>query len=207
MAIKFSLYNIPKIISTLSPFLISFFFLISSILDQNLKGFVYLIGVILASFSNVFLLQHFTTDDLIQAEKSKPMSCGLLEFPWIVPQTSVPCTNTIFHTFTLSYLIMMMQHNSKYNPSLLIFLSIIFVIDIASRFNPTISTKNCTTKLGIFIGAIIGILYGIIWFTIWWAAGIKEVLYYDELSSNNVKCVKSKTKFTCRKKQKTATTS
>ena len=206
MAIKFSLYNIPKIISTLSPFLISFFFLISSILDQNLKGFVYLIGVILASFSNVFFLQYFTNDDLIQAEKSKPMSCGLLEFPWVVPQTSVPCTNTIFHTFTLSYLISMMNNSGKFNPSLIIFLSIIFVIDIVSRFNP-FSTKNCTTGLGIFLGAFIGTAYGAIWFTLWWAAGIKEVLYYDELSSNNVKCVKSKTKFVCKKKQKTATSS
>jgi len=206
MAIKFSLYNIPKIISTLSPFLISFFFLISSILDQNLKGFVYLIGVILASFSNVFLLQYFTNDDLIQAEKSKPMSCGLLDFPLVVPQTSVPCTNTIFHTFTLSYLISMMNNSGKFNPSLIIFLSIIFVIDIQSRFNP-FSTKNCTTGLGIFLGAFIVTAYGAIWFTLWWAAGIKEVLYYDELSSNNVKCVKSKTKFVCKKKQKTATSS
>ena len=206
MAIKFSLYNIPKIISTLSPFLISFFFLISSILDQNLKGFVYLIGVILASFSNVFLLQYFTNDDLIQAEKSKPMSCGLLDFPLVVPQTSVPCTNTIFHTFTLSYLISMMNNSGKFNPSLIIFLSIIFVIDIQSRFNP-FSTKNCTTGLGIFLGALIGTAYGAIWFTLWWAAGIKEVLNYDELSSNNVKCVKSKTKFVCKKKQKTATSS
>tara|TARA_B100000767_G_scaffold97399_1_gene93499 strand:+ start:67 stop:366 length:300 start_codon:yes stop_codon:yes gene_type:complete len=98
-----------------------------------------------------------------------------------------------------------MNNSGKFNPSLIIFLSIIFVIDIASRFNP-FSAKNCTTGLGIFIGAIIGTLYGIIWFTLWWAAGIKEILYYDELSSNNVKCVKSKTKFVCRKKQKTATT-
>ena len=206
MAIKFSFYNIPKIISTLSPFLISFFFLISSILDQNLKGFVYLIGVIFASFSNVFFLQYFTTDDLIQAEKSKPMSCGLLDFPLVVPQTSVPCTNTIFHTFTLSYLISMMNNSGKFNPSLIIFLSIIFVIDIQSRFNP-FSTKNCTTGLGIFLGALIGTAYGAIWFTLWWAAGIREVLYYDELTSNNVKCIKSKTKFVCKKKQKTATSS
>ena len=206
MAIKFSFYNIPKIISTLSPFLISFFFLISSILDQNLKGFVYLIGVILASFSNVFLLQYFTNDDLIQAEKSKPMSCGLLDFPLVVPQTSVPCTNTIFHTFTLSYLIAMMTNSGKFNPSLIIFLAIIFVIDIASRFNP-FGTKNCTTEVGILLGALIGTAYGAIWFTVWWAAGIREVLYYDELSSNNVKCVKSKTKFVCKKKQKTATSS
>ena len=205
MAIKFAPVNIPKIISTLSPFLISFFFLISSILDHNLKGIVYLLGVILASFSNIFLLQHFSNSDLINKEKNKPISCGLLEFPWVVPQTSVPCTNTIFHTFTISYLISSMNNSGNFNPILLIFLSIIFFIDIVSRYTPG-SSKNCTTPIGIFIGLVIGTIYGIGWFTLWWASGIKEVLYYDELSSNNVKCVKTKQKFICKKSMKTATT-
>ena len=200
MAIKFDLVNIPKIISTLSPFLISFFFLISSILDQNLKGFVYLVGVLLASFSNIFLLQHFSNSDLINKEKNKPLSCGLLEFPWVVPQTSVPCTNTIFHTFTISYLISSMNNSGNFNPILLIFLSIIFFIDIGSRIY-----IKCTEWIGVLLGLGIGTIYGIGWFTLWWAFDIKELLYYDELSSNNVKCVKTKQKFICKKSMKTAT--
>jgi hypothetical protein len=200
MGIKLDPYNVAKLISNLSPVLISFFFLMSSILDQNLKGFVYLLGVLLASFLNVFLVQHFNTPMLFNKEKSKPISCGVFELPWLVPQTSVPCSNTIFHTFTLSYFISMMNNSGKFNPSLIVFLSIIFIIDISSRYY-----KNCTTIPGIIFGAIGGTIYGILWFVIWWAAGIKEVLYYDELSSNNVKCVESKTKFVCKKKAKTAT--
>ena len=69
MAVAFSIYNIPRVISTLSPFLISFYFLISSILDNNLKGFVYLLGILLFSFSNVFLFQNFSNQKLIDMEQ------------------------------------------------------------------------------------------------------------------------------------------
>lgn len=203
MAIKFEFKNIPKIISTLSPFLITFFFLMSSIIDQNLKGFIYLLGVLLSSFLNVFLLQHFSNQDLINKERNKPLTCGLLELPWIVPQTSVPCTNTIFHSFTISYLLSSMNNSGKFNPLLLIFLSIIFIIDIVSRYTPY-SSKNCTTPIGILLGLVIGTLYGIGWFTLWWALGTKKLLYNDDLTSNNVKCVKTKQKFICKKRKKTA---
>lgn len=201
MAVAFSIYNIPRVISTLSPFLISFYFLISSILDNNLKGFVYLLGILLFSFSNVFLFQNFSNQELIDMEQKKPISCGLLEFPFVVPQTSVPCANSVFHGFTLSYLYFSMKNNSKYNPLLLIFLAIIFFVDTNTRLY-----NKCTIPMGIVIGFVFGIIYGLVWFSIWWAFNIKEVLYYDELVSNNVKCVETKKKFICKKSSKKAIT-
>ncbi len=196
MAIKFTPYNIFKLISTLSPFLISFFFLMSSILHQNLKGFVYLLGVILASLLNIGLLQFFSNNDLIEKEINKPISCGILDLPKIVPQTSIPCTNSIFHTFTISYLLISMKNSGEINYILLTFLSLIFVIDFVTRY-----MNKCTNLIGILLGSVFGGIYGVSWYTLWSHYKVKEVLYYDELTSNNVKCLKTKQKFICKKRK------
>ena len=79
-----------------------------------------------------------------------------------------------------------------------LFLFIIFFIDIATRVS-----NNCTEWIGVLIGLVIGTIYGISWFTLWWVSGNKKLLYYDELTSNNVKCVKTKQKFICKKSMKT----
>ena len=204
MAIKLSFSNILTLISTLSPTLISFFFLISSILNQNLKGLVYLLGVIVSSVLNIFLLQNTSSfhwsKALAKSETQKPVSCGLLSLPYIVPQTSVPCTNSIFHSFTLSYLISMMANNNEYNYPLIIFLLLIFGTDIVSRIS-----YKCTNSMGILAGIIIGILYGVCWFFLWSGEKVKHLLYYDELTSNNAKCSKLKTKLICKKKNKNST--
>ena len=94
-----------------------------------------------------------------------------------------------------------MKNNSKYNPLLLIFLAIIFFVDTNTRLY-----NKCTIPMGIVIGFVFGIIYGLVWFSIWWAFNIKEVLYYDELVSNNVKCVETKKKFICKKSSKKAIT-
>tara|TARA_B100000902_G_scaffold387330_1_gene431258 strand:- start:3985 stop:4587 length:603 start_codon:yes stop_codon:yes gene_type:complete len=200
MALEFTFINIFKIISTLSPFLISFYFLISSILDQNIKGFIYLIGVIFATFLNIFFLKHFTTEELKKKEIQKDsIACGLLQFPSLpvlVEQTSVPCTNSLFHAFTLTYIVLSMFNNNIFNAILIVFLVMIYGIDTVVRFS-----KGCSNGLGIFMGSIVGVVFGIFWFALVWITGIKELLYYDELTSNNVKCVKTKQKFTCKPKK------
>ena len=45
---------------------------------------------------------------------------------------------------------------------------------------------------------ILGILFGTVWVTIFWSAGKKDLLFYNELASNNVVCNKpSKQTFKC----------
>ena len=56
MAIKLTLYNILQLFSLISPLLLVFFLVMSSLFNQNLKGIVYLAGVLLASCINIFLM-------------------------------------------------------------------------------------------------------------------------------------------------------
>lgn len=195
MAIKHNISNIFKTISTLSPLLISFFFLLTSIINQNFKGLIYLLGVIIMIYLNTFALEIFSkyADDTLKKKRS--ITCGLLDFPRLVPQKSIPCTSTTFHIFTIMYVLFSMIYSNEYNPFLLIVLSVIFVIDIVSRlFN------KCTNYAGVVIGIFFGLLYAAGWFGMWFYIGDTKFIYGSDLVSNKLKCQQTSKKFICKKR-------
>ena len=61
MAIQFKLSNILQLFSAMSPLLLGFFLVMSSLFNQNLKGIVYLAGVLIASVINIFLMNQIDT--------------------------------------------------------------------------------------------------------------------------------------------------
>ncbi len=47
---------------------------------------------------------------------------------------------------------------------------------------------KCSTAMGLVLGMAIGLLIGTGWFFLWWGSGHKDLLFYNELISNNVVC-------------------
>ena len=69
----------------------------------------------------------------------------------------------------------------------------LFMIDAVTKVQ-----GNCTTPLGIVSGAIIGYTLGVIFYTLIYSTGYKNLLYLNELTSNNVTCSKpSNQQFKC----------
>ena len=52
--------------------------------------------------------------------------------------------------------------------------------------------NRCASLLGIIFSIILGIIFGLVWFIIFWSSGKKDLLFYNELVSNNVVCNKPK---------------
>ena len=54
--IEFSATNLFKFLGLLTPFLIIFFLLMSSVINQDLKVLIYLLGTSIASLVNIFFM-------------------------------------------------------------------------------------------------------------------------------------------------------
>ena len=101
MAMRLTLTNMFQFISALSPLLLGFYLVINSIIEQNIKGLIYLAGSILASIVNIILM------NFIESPKSLNASsiCNIIEVPYAGTTLNLynsPALNSTFIGFTIS---------------------------------------------------------------------------------------------------------
>ena len=111
MAVQFTLPNIIQLASALAPILLGFFMVMLSILNQNVKGIVYLGGVLIATVINVFIM------NTIKSETSQNASavCSIVELPYLTRFNS-PNPSSVFIAFTkFAYLFLPMKYNNLMN--------------------------------------------------------------------------------------------
>jgi hypothetical protein len=189
MPISLSLTNMFVVFSAMSPLLLGFFLVMSSLFNQNLKGMVYLAGVLIASIINIFLM------DLIGNKRDmakESYTCDLFKIPYLSEFNS-PAPTSLFIAFTLAYLVLPMKYNDQMNYVILASLLALFALDAITKVN-----KSCTTSGGTVLGGLVGLVLGTVWYTIFHQAGYDSLLYFDELSSNKVACSRpSKQTFKC----------
>ena len=165
--------------TALSPLLLGFFLVTISIFNQDAKGLVYLGGVLVGSFGwlvMLFLVKSRTFEDAAE-------SCTLIAWPFNITAYNNPNYSSYFIAFTLAYLLLPMYFNNQMNWLVFIFLLVLFISDAYSSV-----VKRCTPSSGPLLGALIGILMGGLWFTLFHATGHDDLLYFQEMLSNNVVC-------------------
>ena len=188
MAIKLTLYNILQLFSLISALLLVFFLVMSSLFNQNLKGIVYLAGVLLASCINIFLMNQIGSGML----KDASMSCDLIKLP-ILSEFNSPAPTSLFIAFTIAYLVLPMYYNNQINYVVLASLLCLLAMDAITKI-----TNKCTTSSGSILGTLVGLVLGTAWYTLFHQSGYDSLLYFDELQSNKVICSKpSKQTFKC----------
>ena len=188
MAIKLTFSNMLQLFAALSPLLLGFFLVMSSLFNQNLKGLIYLAGVLMASVINIFLMNQIKSPVSDKAS----LSCNLVDLPFITEFNS-PAPSSLFIAFTIAYLVLPMKYNNNMNYVILASLLGLFGIDAITKIQ-----NNCTTVGGSFLGALVGFILGSIWYTLFHVSGYDSLLYFDELESNNVTCSRpSKQTFKC----------
>jgi len=178
MAIQLTLSNILELFAAVAPLLLGFFLVMISFFNQNLKGLVYLAGVLIASVLNIFLMNQIQSP----ANKDAAFSCNLVELPFMTNYNS-PAPSSLFIAFTIAYLALPMKYNDQMNYVALISLLCLLGIDVVTKIK-----NKCTTAGGSFLGALVGFIFGAIWYTLFHVSGYDSLLYFDELNSNNVKC-------------------
>jgi len=154
-----------NLFSKLSPFIIICFFTMQSMIKQDLKGIIYLAGVIFACTANILFgnfpyLQKINTSDNLPS--SRYHLCRLIEFS-NGPMSYIPLGLTILG-FTMTYLV----YNAtlfkivKFNYMTFGFLTLLIINDF--YFN---LFSSCAKIEALIISLVIGILTGVLWgFTI-----------------------------------------
>ena len=188
MAIALTLSNILQFFSFIAPTLLIFFLFLSSLFNQNLKGLVYIAGLLIASFVNIIFM------NIIGSERSEDesFSCSLFDIPHVSKFNS-PYPTTLIIAFTIAYLVLPMKYNNQMNYVVLLFLMGLLGMDMLTKVQ-----NKCTTYPGCVLGALVGFLLGVIWYIFFHAMGYDSLLYFDELRSDNVVCSRpSKQTFRC----------
>lgn len=194
--ITFTLTNIIKLISFMSPFLLSLTIILFSILSNKiLQGLVLLIGIVIVTFIN-YLLKNIIKSK--QSSYSSPF-CNILPFPFTYREgESVydsPSLSTTILAFIMSYLMFPMFTHGEINYGIIIF-GLVFIC-----FNGVVEFwDHCTQAGGIVLGFIIGIILGVLYYNLIVNSGYKDIAYFNKTISDNTQCSKpGPTKFRCTK--------
>jgi len=189
MALQLTFSNILQLFSAIAPLLLAFFLVMTSIFNQDIKGLVYLSGVLLALVINIPIMNQVGSK--MDIEKAST-TCNIIDLP-LLNNFNSPSPSSLFLGFTTSYLLLPMKYNGQTNYVVLASLLCLIGLDMFTKV-----TKYCTTWAGAILGSLIGLVLGAIWFTIFQTAGYDSLLYFNELASNNVQCSKpSKQTFKC----------
>lgn len=196
--ITFSLTNLLTFLTIMSPFLLTFFMVMLSIINNTIvKGLLFLVGLVIVSYLT-YLLKN------ILQERQSPLAsplCNILPIPFTTRGMigkervifSSPILSTALLGYISSYLIFPMYINKDVNNALLIFLVALFVTNSATELH-----KKCGTLGGVVLGGIVGITFGMLYYGMIAASGNKELAYFSEIKSNAEGCKKpSDQKFKC----------
>ena len=188
MSIQLNFPNILELISLISPFLLGFFLVLSSLFNQNLKGFVYLAGILIAVVINIFLMNQIASPKI----EGRALSCDFIGLPFM-EQFNSPAPSSLFIAFTIAYLVLPMKYNNQMNYVILASLLCLLAIDGITKVN-----KKCTTTGGTVLGTRVGLVLGGAWYTLFHMSGYDSLLYIDELQRNRVVCSRpAKQSFKC----------
>lgn len=188
MALSLTLSNVLQFFSFISPTLLVFFMFMTSLFNQNLKGIVYISGLIICSILNIIFMNIIGSG----RDENEAFSCSLFDIP-MVSQFNSPYPSCMIIAFTIAYLALPMKYNKQMNYVVLAFLMSLLVVDMLTKVQ-----NKCTTYPGSMMGALVGFIFGTIWYIIFHGLGFDSLLYFDELRSDNVICSRpTKQTFKC----------
>ena len=187
--------NIFNFLSFMTPFLLVFFLVMVSVFNMDIKGIIYLGGLLMTSIINIFFMNIIKSDSI---NNRNPL-CGKLNIPFMIGSSAddrydTPSINAVILSFTMAYLLLPMIFNKQINYVIIITLVSLFIIDTFSQ-----TSNNCTKPTGTMLGSLLGFILGSIYYTVLYHSGNKKLLYFEEFQSNNILCKRPrKQQFKCR---------
>lgn len=177
------------LLTSLSPLLLAFFLIMSSVIDSSLRGLVYLGGVLICYLVNMVLTISFS----VPLRPPMP-GCNLINWGWAPNNLKdMFASNTMFLAFTATYIIMPMILANQMNIPMIIVLGLLYVGDAITRV-----LKGCIGPLNVFLGTLVGGLLGAGYASAFYYTKNGNLLYFNEIISNNVVCSRpQKQKFKC----------
>ena len=189
MALKLTFSNIFQVISAILPFLVIFFLIMTSVINSDIKGIIYLCGIIVSIFiSGLFA-------GMIGSRRSPyaPVFCNMFDIPGYSNHYSIPSLNSVILGFTMAYLVVPMNYTKQSNPFLIGMFIFFILLDGITRI-----LWLCTSTGGVLFGTLLGWILGTAYFSILHSSGANNLLYFSESISNKTVCSRpKKQKFKC----------
>ena len=177
-----SITFILQLLTLVTPYFIVFFFILVSIINSNIKGFIYVTGLFFVfGIINMFKMSSI--------QYNKEGICKQLE----KYHGDNPSFVIALYSYTIIYMLLPMIFNNTFNIQIILFLFIIFLADIIVRKY----RFKCLAIFDIAQGVIFGTLIGAMWAYALKVSGNKSLLYYEDILSNKETCQQVKTNFRC----------
>ena len=178
----------------LFPFILVSFFTLSSLLNQDLKGIIYLAGLLIACFlSSVVGNSEVFDTTLNDKDDDYSKICNALVLGKDSPFSRLPLSMTVF-SYTFFYLIFVIAKYKLANQNVMSIILFIVLIIADWVWN---TTFQCNSHERLFAALIIGCGVGLGWGAIIDSTKQVELQYFNGISNKNVCKVNAKQKFKC----------
>lgn len=168
-----SINNYREVLYIFAPFIIVCYFLLLSIFNTDMKGIIYLIGLLISCISTIFIGNGIVGKF---NNKDKEALCNIITINHISEFSNVPISLTIY-CFTLAYLTFtMLSLNLTFIIRALI--PILFLVVLIGMDILWISGKKCFGIEQISVAVGLSSLFGIVWGYIINSINNKELQYY-----------------------------
>lgn len=195
---KLNLISIFYLFFRFAPFIIVSYFALQSIFNQDLKGVIYLIGLLIASVITMLLGNMIpNTSDAagppIQSAFAKA-KCNQLTLGSDGPISKLPLSQTVFG-YTIAYLSYFININNLETQNIPTFILFPILILADMMWN---TSNGCSTSILLLCGLIIGGIIGILWAMIIDSTGSTNLSYFSGISNKDVCSRPSKSLYKCR---------
>jgi hypothetical protein len=176
----------------LAPFILVSFFSLSSLLNQDLKGIIYLAGLLIACFIAVLVGNQLPSHVI---DEKNTLVCNVLTLTENGRISNVPLSMTVF-CYTFFYLVYIIGKYKLANqniPTLIVF-PLLIIGEYVWNMN-----YGCSGNTGLLAAFGIGSIVGTIWSAIIDSTKMTELQYFNGISNAAVCSRPSKQIFKCKK--------
>lgn len=188
MGFKFTPQNIVLFLSYISPVLLGFFLVMSSMFNQDAKGLFYLLGVIAATGIGIILRNVF------KEKGEMPAICNLIDIPGANSGGfTTPIFSTLIVAFTFAYLVFPMFATGANVPVLISLITLMLMDVLINTYH------KCGGVANLMISTVCGAALGIGYYYLINLISDGKQTYFSDLPSNQVVCRKPKSEtYKCR---------
>jgi hypothetical protein len=203
-----NIITIAYIFFRLAPFIIVCFFSLQSVFNQDIKGIIYLVGLLLTCFVSTMIgnipgLQKMTAISTSGIPVSFNQMCKFIELSKNGPISHLPLGQTVLgYTFAYLLYIILKYNLAGQNVPTLVLFPILIIGDYFWNL-----THSCANVAALFIALLLGGIFGILWGYIIDSTGKVDLQLFNGISNAEVCSRPSRTIYRCRTRKGNKTNS
>jgi hypothetical protein len=198
MLFELNVYNIVYLTFRLLPIILPTYFILSSIFSQDIKGIIYLAGLLMACMIALLFGKSFY-DIFPNNTGIVSETCNLIALNGTSPISTVPLSQAVY-AYTFFYIVFIIgKYNNFKNNNLwfqniptIIFLIAIIIADIVWNL-----TNQCSPPSALLISFAIAGTFGALWAWIIDSSGSVQLQYFNGLSNRTYCSRPSSQTFKC----------